>query len=47
MDKCYIFVFVTDNNLVGFTPLMAKYDVQLIYKSKDRTSYACPETLTL
>ena len=47
MDKCYIFIFVTNNNLVGFTPLMAKDNVQLICEVKDGTGYACPETLTL
>ena len=47
MDKGYLFIFVTDNHLVGFTPLVAKYNVQLICKIKDRTCYAGPKTLTL
>ena len=47
MDKCYMFISVTDNDLVGFTPLVAKYNVQLTCKIKDRTCYAGPKTLTL
>ena len=30
MGKSYVFIFITDNNLVVFTLLMAKYNVQLV-----------------
>ena len=42
MDKGYVFVFITDNDLVVFTPLMAKYNVQFISEVKDWTCYVCP-----
>ena len=45
MDKGYIFILVTDNNAVVFTPLVAKDNVQLVYELKDGTSHTCPESL--
>ena len=46
MGKSYIFILITDNDVVVFTPLMT-HNVQLICKIKDGTCYTCLESLTL
>ena len=47
IDKRYVLVLITDNDLMFETPFVAEYNVQFFYEIEDGTGYLCHKSLAL